>query len=84
MRPLLPEAGGTIAAVERSEPIRDRAKARGLGASTSEAGADAGQASDVGGSESPTSPAACESGPLAEPDHFIDVRARKAFGGRPA
>jgi hypothetical protein len=33
MRPLLPEAGGTIAVVERSEPIRDRAKARGLGAS---------------------------------------------------
>ena len=60
VRPLPIEAGGDDRCRRTLGAIRDRAKARGLAVLTIEAGADAGQASDVGGSESPTWPAACE------------------------
>jgi hypothetical protein len=40
--------------------VGERAKARGLGASAREARGDVGHAPDVAGSQSPTSPAACE------------------------
>ena len=40
--------------------VDDRAKARGLGTSAREARGDVGDAPDVAGSQSPTSPAACE------------------------
>ena len=59
MRPLPIEAGGDDRCRRTLGAIRDRAKARGLAVLTIEAGADAGQVSDVGGSETPTSPA-CE------------------------